>query len=62
MTVALAVSPLTMNNRDVCLIGHVRLIGRIRYVCNRWQNTYRSAMTMMRIRLTISYVSLPHLT
>ena len=29
MTVALAVPPLTMKYRDVCLIGHVPLIGRV---------------------------------
>ena len=30
VTVALAVPPLTMKNRPMCLFGHVRLIGRIR--------------------------------
>ena len=29
----LAIPPLTVKNRSVCLFGHVRLIGRIRYAC-----------------------------
>ena len=32
MTVALAIPPLTMKNRPVRLFGHVRLIGRIRFI------------------------------
>ena len=32
MTVALAIPPLSVKNRNVRLIGHVRLIGGIQYL------------------------------
>ena len=55
MTVALAVPPLTVKNRHVCLFGHVRLNGRIRYLKLYIYVAYQIQKHIL-IKLTINLV------